>query len=137
MSILLKIVTILVFSFLITLFLPWYTPFIVCFLVGFITSNIPGNNFLAGFLSVCFFWLLYALILDFRNQHFLSNKIATLFSNSLNISISGFLLLIITTILGALLGGLSCMAGAMITDDGSRKRLRNAAKNRPYKMKLR
>ncbi|MBK9329686.1 MAG: hypothetical protein IPM95_10330 [Sphingobacteriales bacterium] len=133
---LVKVFSILLLSFLLTLFMPWYTPFIICFMVGLILSNKAGNNFLAGLLAVGIFWLAYALVLDIRNEHILSSKIALLFSQSLKTDITGGVLLMITTFLGALLGGLSCMAGAMIIDDGSRKRLRKAVKSGSYRLKL-
>ncbi len=133
---LVKVFSILLLSFLLTLFMPWYTPFIICFVTGLILSNKPGNNFLAGLLAVGIFWLAYALVLDIRNEHILSSKIALLFSQSLKTDITGGVLLMITTFLGALLGGLSCMAGAMIIDDGSRKRLRKAVKSGSYRLKL-
>ena len=133
---LVKFFSILLLSFTLTLFLPWYTPFIICFIVGLILSNKPGNNFLAGLLAVGIFWLAYALVLDIRNEHILSSKIALLFSQSLKTDITGGVLLMVTTFLGALLGGLSCMAGAMIIDDGSRKRLRKAVKSGSYRLKL-
>ena len=133
---LVKFFSILLLSFTLTLFLPWYTPFIICFIVGLILSNKPGNNFLAGLLAVGIFWLAYALVLDIRNEHNLSSKIALLFSNSLKTDITGGVLLMVTTFLGALLGGLSCMAGAIIIDDGSRKRLRKAVKSGSYRLKL-
>lgn len=133
---LVKVFSILLLSFLLTLFMPWYTPFIICFMTGLILSNKPGNNFLAGLLAVGIFWLVYALVLDIRNEHILSSKIALLFSQSLKTDITGGVLLMITTFLGALLGGLSCMAGAMIIDDGSRKRLRKAVKSGSYRLKL-
>jgi hypothetical protein len=133
---LVKVFSILLLSFLLTLFMPWYTPFIICFMVGLILSNKAGNNFLAGLLAVGIFWLAYALVLDIRNEHILSSKIALLFSQSLKTDITRGVLLMITTFLGALLGGLSCMAGAMIIDDGSRKRLRKAVKSGSYRLKL-
>ncbi|MFN8238683.1 MAG: hypothetical protein U0T77_10990 [Chitinophagales bacterium] len=133
---LVKFFSILLLSFTLSLFFPWYTPFIICFIVGLILSNKPGNNFLAGLLAIGLFWLGYALLLDIRNKHILSSKIALLFSNSLKTDITGGVLLMITTFMGALLGGLSCMAGAMIIDDGSRKRLRKAVKSGSYRLKL-
>ncbi len=133
---LIKVLIIAILSFILTLFLPWYTPFIISFLVGILLSNKPGNNFLAGLVGVGIFWLLYALFLDIRNDHMLSSKIATLFSESLGASITSTVLLIITTILGAVLGGLSSLAGAMIMDDGSRGRLRKAGKSGSYRLKL-
>jgi Na+/phosphate symporter len=122
-------------SFILTLFLPWYTPFIICFLVGIIFSNKRGNNFLAGLLGIGLFWLSYALFQDLKNDHVLSSKIAVLFSESLNTQITSSVLLMVTTFLGALLGGLSTMAGAMIMDDGSRRK-RKAVKTGSYKLNL-
>lgn len=133
---LVKVFIISVLSFLLTFFLPWYIPFIICFITGIVLSNKPGNNFIAGLLGVGLFWMIYALVLDIKNEHLLSTKIAQLFSDSLQTSITGGVLLIITTFLGAILGGLSCMAGAMLVDDGSRKRLRKAVKSRKYTLKM-
>lgn len=130
-----KFLIISILSFILTLFLPWYTPFILCFFVGIIFSNKRGNNFLAGLLGIGLFWLSYALFLDLKNDHVLSSKIAVLFSESLNTQITSSVLLMVTTFLGALLGGLSTMAGAMIMDDGSRRK-RKAVKTGSYKLNL-
>ena len=131
-----KVLAIAILSFLGTFFFFCYTPFIVAFLTGIALSNKPGNNFLAGLFGVGLFWLGYALFLDIRNDHVLSGKIAALFSDSLKTDISVGILLLITTLLGALLGGLSAMAGAMIMDDGSRARLRKAVKSGRYTLKM-
>jgi hypothetical protein len=131
-----KLFTILILSSILTLFLPWYTPFIICFLVGLALSNRPGNNFLAGLLGIGFFWFGYAIFLDIKNGHVLSNKVAELFSDSLKTDITGGVLLMITTFLGAMLGGLCAMAGAMITDNGRRQRTRKAVKTKKYSLKL-
>ena len=130
-----KFLIISILSFIVTLFLPWYTPFIICFLVGIIFSNKRGNNFLAGLLGIGLFWLSYALLLDLKNDHILSSKIAVLFSDKLNTQITSSVLLMVTTFLGALLGGLSTMTGAMIMDDGSRRK-RKAVKTGSYKLNL-
>ena len=130
-----KLSIIAILSFILTLFLPWYIPFIVCFLTGIILSNKPGNNFLAGLLGVGLFWLCYTLFLDIRNEHILSSKVAQLFSDSLQTQITTGVLVMATTFLGAVLGGLSAMAGALIMDDGSRRK-RKAVKNSSYRLKL-
>lgn len=131
-----KVFIIALLSFGLTLFLPWYTPFIVCFLTGLALSNRPGNNFIAGLMGVGLFWLCYILFLDIRNEHILSDKIAALFSDKLQTDITSGVLIMLSTFLGALLGGLSSMAGAMIVDDGSRKRLRKAVKSGRYRLKM-
>lgn len=132
---LIKLAIISILSFVLTFYLPWYTPFIVCFITGFILSNKPGNNFLAGLLGISIFWLSYTLFLDINNNHLLSSKIAQLFSEKLSTEITSAVLVMITTFLGAILGGLSAMAGAMIMDNGSRRK-RRAIKKGSYTLKL-
>ncbi len=132
----LKILIIAILSCLLTFFLPWYTPFLVAFLTGVLLSNKPGNNFLAGLIGIGIFWLSYALFLDIKNEHLLSGKVALLFSENLGTEITSGVLVMVTTFLGAILGGLSAMAGAMIMDDGSRLRLRRAVKSGRYTIKM-
>jgi hypothetical protein len=131
-----KILSISILSLLLTFFLPWYTIAIVSFLIGILFSNKPGSNFLAGFFGVGIFWLIYTLVLDIRNDHILSARVAMLFSESLKTTINGPLLIVITTFIGALVGGLSSLAGGLIMDDGSRARLRKAIKNGRYSLKI-
>ena len=116
---LVKVIIIAVLSFILTLFLPWYGVAIAAFITGLVFSNKPGNNFLAGFFGVG-----------------LSSKIATLFSENIGTEITTGVLIMVTTFLGALLGALSSMVGAMIMDDGSRMRRRRAIKRGNYKLKL-
>ncbi len=131
-----KILSIALLSFLLTLFLPWYTITLVAFGIGMLFSNRPGNNFLAGCLGIGIFWLISILIADIRNEHILSNKVALLFSENLKTTISGPTLIIISTLIGALLGGLSSLSGGLIMDDGSRARIRKAIKNGRYTLKI-
>lgn len=131
-----KILLIIVLSFLLTLFLPWYGVAIAAFITGLVLSNKEGNNFITGFFGVGFFWFAYALFLDIKNEHVLSSKIALLFSDSLGADITSGVLVMVTTFLGALIGGLSCAAGAMLMDDGSRMRRKRAIKSGNYKLNL-
>ena len=131
-----KVLIVIALSFILTLFLPWYGVAIAAFITGLVLSNKPGNNFLAGFFGVGLFWLGYALFLDIRNEHVLSTKIALLFSDNLGVDITSGVLVMVTTFLGALIGGLSCMAAAMIMDDGSRMRRKRAIKSGNYKLNL-
>ncbi|MDB5227781.1 MAG: hypothetical protein JWN78_1974 [Bacteroidota bacterium] len=131
-----KVLIIGILSFVFTLFLPWYTVAIVAFFTGVFLSNKPGNNFLAGFFGVGLFWLVYTLYLDIFNDQILSTKIALLFSQSLGSAITSPVLIIITTFLGAIIGGLACFSGSLIMDDGSKARLRKAVKNGRYTLKI-
>ncbi len=131
-----KLFSIMLLSFVATLFLHWYTPFIICFVVGLILSNEKGNNFIAGLLGIGLFWLGYALFLDISNEHILSSKIANLFSESLNTEISSGVLVMITGFLGALLGGLSAMAGAMISDNARKRKFKRGLREKRPKLNL-
>ncbi|MCB9034614.1 MAG: hypothetical protein H6553_12310 [Chitinophagales bacterium] len=110
-----------VLSFLATLILPWYIPFLIAFLVGLILSNKGGNNFFAGFFGVGIFWLTMALLLDIGDKQFFSSKVASIFASNLNADITSGVLVIITGFLGALLGGLACWFASMITHNSQTK----------------
>jgi hypothetical protein len=131
---LLKTLSILILSFLLTLFLPWWGIALAAFIIGLIFSNKPGNNFLAGMLGVGLFWLGFAAYIDFRDEYRFSGRIAQLFSDSLHTDINSWVLLMFTTFLGALIGGLSAMAGAMILDNGLRRK--QAFKSGKYTLKI-
>lgn len=131
-----KLISIIVLSFVLTLFLPWYMPFVVCFVVGLLLSNHKGNNFIAGLLGVGLFWFVYAFYLDINNQHVLSSKIALLFSDKLHTDITSGVLVMVTTFLGAILGGLSAMAGAMISDDASKRKFKRGLREKRPKLNL-
>lgn len=131
---LIKMISILVLSFLLTLFLPWWGVALAAFATGLALSNKPGNNFLAGLLGVGLFWLGYALYIDLRDDHHFSGMVARLFSDGLGTTISSGVLITITAILGGLIGGLSAMAGAMILDNGVRHK--KALRSGKYTMKI-
>lgn len=131
-----KVLIIGILSFILTLFLPWYTVAVVAFFTGVFLSNKPGNNFLAGFFGVGLFWLAYTLYLDIFNDHVLSTKIAALFAKNLGSAITSPVMIIVTTLLGGILGGLASFSGALIMDDGSKARLRKAVKNGRYTLKI-
>ena len=131
---LLKTISILVLSFLLTLFLPWWAIALAAFIIGLSFANKPGSNFLAGALGVGLFWLGYALYIDIRDDHHFSGMVAQLFSDSLGTTLSGGVLIMITTFLGFIIGGFSCLAGSMILDNGLRQK--KAFKTGKYKLKI-
>lgn len=127
----LKIIIIAILSFLITLVLPWYSFVLVCFVIGYVFSKYEGNNFFAGFIGVGLFWLGYMLFLDFRSQHIFSNQIAQIFSESLEKNISNALLMTIASLIGGLLGGLSCLSGSLLAPEKYKiNRRRKSSKGR-------
>jgi hypothetical protein len=97
--------------------LPWWSIAVVCFLVSFFAGLRGGKAFLAGFLGIALFWLVAALVHDVPNEHILSTRMAVLFK------LPNYLLFIlVTVVLGGLIGGLSAWAGALVRPPQTPKR---------------
>jgi hypothetical protein len=90
-----------------TLF-PWYSFVFVVALIGWLITLKPLASFAAGFVGLFVLWMLLALLKDIPNNHILSSKVAQL----LPLGGSSTLLIIITGIIGGLLGGLGALTGS-------------------------
>jgi hypothetical protein len=97
-------------SFIAGLFLPWWSIAIVAFLVALLLQQGIGRSFLAGFAGIFLLWALVAFWIDVKNESLLSHKIAQLFP----LGGSSFLLILITALIGALVGGFAAMAGSSL-----------------------
>jgi hypothetical protein len=90
-------------------FFPWWTLAIVAFLVT-LTAGLPsGRAFLAGFSGVLLLWLVVALVIDIRNEHILSSRMAELFQLP-----HSLLFILVAAIIGGLVGGLAGWSGAVV-----------------------
>lgn len=136
MQFLLKVAIIAVAGMLLAIFLPWYIVAAVAFLTGIFMGTKPGNNFAAGFLGVALPWFIIALWNDVANAGILSEKIALLFSQSLDISLGRPVLYLLTVLIGGLIGGLSCLSGAMLSAESSNIGKGRRSKKGMYKVKL-
>lgn len=111
-------VLILLLSFIAGLFLPWWSIAIVAFLIALLIPQSIGKNFLAGFLGVFLLWGILALWIDVKNDSVLSQKIAQLFS----LGNAGFLLILVTALIGALVAGFAAMSGGSLRPAHRRRR---------------
>ena len=93
--------------------LPWWSFVISNIIISIVIVQTPGKAFLSGSLGVGLLWLVLALITDIQNKHILSVKVATL----LPLNGSYTMLIVITTFIGFILGGLSSLTGAFIRKD--------------------
>jgi hypothetical protein len=110
MRLFLAIALIALLGFLAGLFLPWWSIAIVAFLVALLVQPGIGRGFLAGFLGIFLLWALVAFWIDLQNESILSAKIAQLFP----LGGSSVLLILITSLIGGLVGGFAAMAGSSI-----------------------
>ena len=86
---------------------PWWSGIAGAFVIAAIAQLKPGQSFVAGFIGIGLAWAIQILILDINNEGILSEKVGQLFGG-----ISGTVLVLITCLLGALLGGLAGMSGS-------------------------
>jgi hypothetical protein len=92
------------------LYLPWWGIAIAAFLVSAAIPQKPGFSFLSGFLGVFLLWEVLAWWIDNKNNGILSQKIA----NILPLGGSSLLLIVITSIIGALVAGFAALAGSYL-----------------------
>jgi len=90
------------------LFLPWWVVTPLCFLLAAWRGGRGGRAFLAGFLGIGLGWLVLAGGLSTQNNGLLAHRMAQL------LPLGGFpiLLVLVTAVVGGLVGGLAALAGA-------------------------
>ncbi len=90
--------------------LPWWSFVVTNFIISIAMNQKPGKSFLSGALGIGVLWLVLALVIDTQNNHILSIKVA----NILPLKGSYIALIIITSVVGFLLGGLSSLTGSFV-----------------------
>lgn len=106
MKFLIQVLTIIILSFLLELFLPWWSIAIAAFIGGLIFDT--KANFGAGFLAIAMLWLVSIVLMDVSASAPLSDRVAAIFM------INRPLLYIVTAVIGGLVGGFACMAGGAV-----------------------
>ena len=91
------------------LFTPWWTIALVPFLIIIWRPSTSLHAFLTGFLAIALLWFFYGLYLHINTEGVMSNRIAEIFSLP-----NGILLLVVTTIVGGMIGGLSGLSGYFV-----------------------
>jgi hypothetical protein len=109
MRFLLSVLLIALLSGLLELILPWWSVALVSFAVSLIVAQRPSKAFLMGFAGVGLCWLVIALLHDQANDHILSVRMAQLFKLP-----NYGLFILVTVVVGGLVGGMSSWAGALI-----------------------
>ena len=100
---------ILFFSWLFTLFLPWWGIIITCLIFGAWLIEGGWQAFLTGFFANGLAWFLQALYIDIANESILSIRIAEMMGVG-----SHWIILIITFAVAAILGGVATLTGTSL-----------------------
>ena len=92
------------------LYMPWWGIAVASFLVSAAIPQRPAFSFLSGFLGVFLLWEVLAWWIDNKNNGILSQKVSVLFG----MGGSSVLLIVITSISGALVAGFGALAGSYL-----------------------
>ena len=97
-------------SFISGLFLPWWTIAVVAFVVSALIPQRPMKAFFAGFLALFLLWGGMALTIDLANGSILSTRVAGI----LPLHDSSAALILVTALVGALVGGGGALTAAFL-----------------------
>lgn len=100
---------ILILTLICSYFLPWWFAAAIAFGVAFFMAKKPGITFLAGFAAVFVAWAILALLKSLPNNNMLADRVAHLFQLP-----NWILLLLVTSVIGGLVGGLAALSGALL-----------------------
>ncbi len=100
-------ISILLLAFLAQLFLPWWVIAPLCFALAAALGSTGGRAFGAGFAGIGLGWLLTAAWLNINSASILSHRVAQL----LPLGGQGWVLVLVTAVLGGLVGGVAALAG--------------------------
>jgi hypothetical protein len=105
-----SILLILVLSFLTCLYFPWWSIAIGAFIVSVIIPQKPGSAFLCGFIALFLLWGGLAYWISANNDHVLAHRVSLLILKN----DSPLLLIVVTALIGAVVGGLAALTGSFI-----------------------
>jgi hypothetical protein len=92
------------------LYLPWWSIAIAAFISVLLVPMKSGKAFLAGFIGVFILWAVLAWLIDMKNQHLLSAKVAEIFP----LGGSSFVIILVTAFIGALVGGVAALTASFL-----------------------
>ncbi len=112
MKFFIQFIAIIIVAFILELFMPWWCIAIAAFAAGYALKS--SANFLAGLIGIALLWLIKAWMLDASSAAPLAERVAAIFS------LSKPLLLVVTALIGGLVGGFAAMSGAALKKEKSR-----------------
>jgi hypothetical protein len=109
MRLFITMLAIIVVCILVQLVLPWWSIAIVAFIAGALCGLRPGKAYLAGFLGCGLNWWISAICINIITDGILLAKIAPILKVG-----NPILLIILTGLIAALVGGLAALSGRQL-----------------------
>jgi hypothetical protein len=101
----------IILSFAACLYMEWWSIAIACFVVAALIRQRPGIAFLTGFLALFLLWGGLSFWISNNNNHLLAHKVSVIILKQDN----PYLLIILTALVGALVGALAALTGSYLT----------------------
>ena len=93
-----------------TLFFPWWIIAVAAFIVAALIPQPTFKAFICAFLALFFLWGGQSFLIDTRNSHLLSTKVAAI----LPLGGSYIALIFVTACIGGLVAGLAALTGSLL-----------------------
>ena len=91
------------------LYLPWWSVAVATFIVASLIYQPPLVSFLTGFCAVLLLWFGLILKINAANENILADKVSTVMGMR-----ASYVLVIISCIIGAVVGGLGALTGSLL-----------------------
>ncbi|MGK7390845.1 MAG: hypothetical protein ACNS60_10850 [Candidatus Cyclobacteriaceae bacterium M2_1C_046] len=108
MKFLIQMILTLLLGLILAQFLPFWSVAIAGFVAGLFIKINGFKSFFAGFLGIALLWGFSAWFISSANNHILMERIAGVFT------LSPALLLLLTSVLGGLIGGFAAASGTQL-----------------------
>lgn len=100
---------ILILSFISSYILPWWAAAAIAFFAALFVGKTSGKAFLSGFGAIFILWVILALMKSIPNDNVLASRVIQLFP----LPNQWVLLLLITALIGGLVGGMAALSGVL------------------------
>lgn len=100
---------ILILSFISSYLLPWWAAAVIAFLAAWFAGKASGKAFWSGFGAIFILWVILALMKSIPNDNMLATRVIQLFP----LPHQWVLLLLITALIGGLVGGIAALSGVL------------------------
>ncbi|MGN6530390.1 MAG: hypothetical protein ACTHK0_01390 [Ginsengibacter sp.] len=118
MKFLTSTILIIVFSFLVCLYLPWWSIAIVAFITPILIPQTNLASFISGFVALFLLWGIMSLWISISNGNILAHRVSLLIFKTDN----PFLLIIVTALIGAMVAGFAALTGSFLRKEKMVKR---------------
>ncbi len=110
MKFIISIILIALSGFAACLYFPWWSIAIIAFIVAVLIPQKPSSSFLSGFIALFLLWGILSFWISNNNNHILAHKVSLIILKM----DSPYLLMLATSLIGALVAGLASLTGSFL-----------------------